>query len=164
MRLYLKIAGVTYTYVHRSVLPPTLQLVTKMRNARHVETSIRIDAHVWYIKYVSGTAKTGKERRKTAGSNQFGIQRSDHPKREKSWQPNSTISVLYPTSCTLVGIKQENKKPLQNLLISGAQSNGTITLLVTEYCRYGNRLLAFAPSNVFLFFFFYIFFIRFFRR
>lgn len=128
-----------------------------MRNARHVETSIRIDAHVWYIKYVSGTVKTGKERRKTAGSNQFGIQRSDHAKREKSWQPNSTISVLYPTSCTFVDIRQENKKPLQNLLISDAQS--TITLLLTEYCRYGNRFFAFAPLNVFFFFSFYIFFI-----
>lgn len=106
--------------------------------------------HTYNVKYVSGTAKTGEEKKKTAGSNQFGIQRSDHPKRGKSWQPNSTISVLYPTSCTLVDIRQENKKTPQNLLISGAQSNGTITLLLTEYCRYDNRLLAFTPLNVFL--------------
>lgn len=46
-------------------------------------------------------------------------------------------------------IRQENKKTLQNL-ISGAQSNGTITLLLTEYCRYDNRLLAFSPFSVFL--------------
>ncbi|EFN69043.1 hypothetical protein EAG_13493 [Camponotus floridanus] len=81
--------------------------------------------HTYNVKYVSGAAKTGEEKKKTAGSNQFGIQRSDHPKRGKSWQPNSTISVLYPTSCTLVDIRQENKKTPQNLLISGAQSNGS---------------------------------------
>lgn len=75
---------------------PILQLVTKIYNARHVETSIRIGAHVWCIKYVFDTGGDGWRKEETCQqSNQFGIQRSDHPKRTKAWQPNSQRYLYY---------------------------------------------------------------------